>query len=179
MFYITPSGHQLHSIPELQAFLQGRSGLSLLSIFKNISQPRGRPLNSPSATLFRSVHVSQKSHPGHKHIYNNSNNNRSAQEDWLGQSLTYSLTSISGDNGHRKQWWQQSITSHTAYAPASLQFLPHAVLSTVISELCVNHVASPSNHHPFQLLNLVNPIPCRGSGIQNWTFSASLAVCMH
>lgn len=81
----------------------------------------------------------------------------------VGAVIYQPLTGISEDNGPGKQWWPESITSHITYTPASLQSLPQAVLSTIIPELRVNHVASTSSHCPFQLLSLINPIPYTGS----------------
>lgn len=81
----------------------------------------------------------------------------------VGEVIYQPLARISEHNGPGKQWWPESITSHIAYTPASLQSLPQAVLSTIISELHVNHVASTSSHCPFQLLSLINPIPYTGS----------------
>lgn len=172
MFYITSPGHQLHSIPELPAFLQGPSSLSLLSIFKNRWQARRHPLLSYSAP----IHLSQKSYPGVKHIYNNRNNKSSERK--------------TGWDSHLPTHWPES---QEKMAPKAAVTAKHHI-SLHMPQLLSNPAPNSSFHcYPRPtcescslsqqstsiLVNLVNPIPCTGSRIQTWTFSTSLAVHMH
>lgn len=171
MFYIISPGHQLHAIPELPAFLQGPSSLSLLSIFKNRWQARGHPLLSYSAP----IHLSQKSHLGLKHIYNNRNNSRSERKTGWDSHLPTLLTA---QNPRRQRALTAAVTAkhrislHMPQLPSN----PAPSSSSHCHPRATCESCSLSQQSPSILVNLVNPIPCTGSRIQTWTFSASLAV---
>lgn len=160
---------QPHSIPEPPAFLRGpEESFLTFHVFKHHS-PEDTLWTAPLLPYSDPIHLSQRSSPTLKHIYDNGPNNGSARGGQAGRSPPDPPTRTSGDNGHRKQRWQQSIRSQAVRAPASLQLLPRAILPTVVQSHVRITRPPPATqfHQPNSLDRKQNPERAR------WCFPCS------